>query len=383
MIPRRAHIRRLDELIGGFPIVGLIGPRQVGKTTLARQWAEKSGSGYTWFDLENPRDAARLTDPLLALEGLRGLVIIDEVQREPSLFPVLRHLVDRPESTARFILLGSASPALIRQSSESLAGRIAYHRLDGLSLDEVAPGEAESLWLRGGFPRSFLAPSEPASSEWRRQFLTTFVERDLPQLGYAYPAPTIRRFLSMLAHVHGQTLNYSELGRALGASDAVARRYLDALADALVVKLLPPWHANLAKRQVRSPKVYLADEGILHTLLGIEDTDSLLGHPKVGASWEGFALKEIVRVVGARDEEVFFWATHAGAELDLLIRRGSRSLGFELKRSSAPRTTRSMHSARESLELEELIVVFPGEEAFPLADGIRAVGLRALESELS
>jgi hypothetical protein len=350
----------------------------VGKTTLARELAGEAGVPSTRFDLEDPDDLARLSDPKLALSDLDGLVIVDEVQRRPELFPVLRVLVDRPGSQTRFLVLGSAGLDLLRQTSETLAGRIAYHTLDGFDLREVGMEEANRLWDRGGFPRSFLAADEADSFEWRRGFVRTFLERDLPALGIQTPGPTLYRFWQMLAHYHAQTWHGAELGRAFGVSATTVRRYLDLLDAALVLRVLPPWFENIGKRQVRSPKVYIRDPGILHALLGIETREDLLSHPKVGASWEGFVLTQIVSRLGARPEEVFFWATHAGAELDLLVVRGTRRLGFEIKRTSAPASTRAMHAARESLGLDRIDVIHAGEHTFPLGPGLRAVAFGRL-----
>ena len=319
---------------------------------------------------------------MLALGELRGIVVLDEIQRRPELFPVLRVLADRSGPPARFLVLGSASPDLLRQSSESLAGRILYHHLGGFGLDEVGVGKRDELWLRGGFPRSFLAESPAASAEWRREFVRTFLERDLPALGVTIPATTLGRFWTMLAHYHGQTWNGSELARAFAVSHSTVRRYLDVFTSALVLRQLQPWFENLKKRQVKSPKVYLADSGLLHTLLNLETRDDLMRHPKVGASWEGFALSEILSRLGARAGERFFWATHAGAELDLLVVRGHRRLGFELKLTSAPSTTRSMHSALNDLQLERLDVVHAGEHTYPLAERVRALALARFEEDL-
>lgn len=354
----------------------------MGKTTLARQIMARGEEPATRFDLEDPDDLARLDEPKLALAHLEGLVVVDEVQRRPELFPILRVLVDRPSSKARFLILGSASPHLLRQSSETLAGRIIYHELDGLALDEVGLDRADDLWLRGGFPRSFLAPSIEVSAEWRRAFIRTFLERDIQELGIQIPGTTLDRFWSMLAHYHGQLWNGAELARAFGVAATTVRRYLDLLTGALVVRQLAPWHENLSKRQVRSPKVYVADTGLLHTLLGIETRESLERHPKVGASWESFVLREVVLRLGARPEECFFWATHAGAELDLLVVRGQRRLGFEIKRTTAPSVTRSMHSARESLRLDRLDLIHAGEHTFPLAPNIRAVAAARLLEDI-
>ena len=382
MIERHRHLHALEGYLDRHPVVAILGARQVGKTTLAQQLVARRSRTSTVFDLENPDDLARLAEPMLALEDLGGLVVLDEIQRRPDLFPVLRVLADRPGTPARFLVLGSASPDLLKQSSESLAGRILYHRLGGLALDEVGLEQRDRLWLRGGFPRSFLAESDQASAEWRREFVSTFLERDLPELGVTIPSATLRRFWTMLAHYHGQIWNGSELARAFGVAQTTVRRYLDIFTAALVLRQLPPWFENLKKRQVKSPKVYLADSGILHSLLNLETRDDLLRHPKVGASWEGFALDEIVVRLGARREESFFWATHAGAELDLLVVRGNRRLGLEIKRTSAPSMSRSMRSALSDLGLERLDVVHAGEHTYPLAERVRAVALARLDQDL-
>ncbi|HEX7182041.1 MAG TPA: ATP-binding protein [Thermoanaerobaculia bacterium] len=382
MIDRLRHLERLAWLFRTFPVVAILGARQVGKTTLARAFGEGWRGPVTHLDLESAADLALLADPELALGPLQGLVILDEIQRRPELFPVLRVLVDRPGSDTKFLVLGSASPDLLRQSSESLAGRIGYHRLHGLALDEIGPDALDRLWVRGGFPRSFLAAGEAESVEWRRSFLQTFLERDLPQLGIRTPAETLRRFWSMVAHYHAQTWNGAEIARAFGVGESSVRRYLDLLTDALVLRQLPPWHANLGKRQVRSPKVFVEDSGLLHTLLGIENGEDLAGHPKVGASWEGFLIKEIIERLNARPEECFFWATHTGAELDLLIVSGRRRHGFEVKRTTAPRLTRSMATVLEDLDLERLDVVHAGDATFPLARNVRAVAAHALLDQL-
>jgi uncharacterized protein len=383
VIARTRHLVRLAWLFRTFPVVAILGARQVGKTTLARAFGERWDGPVTHLDLESAADVALLDDPALALGRLQGLVILDEIQRRPELFPVLRVLVDRPGSDTKFLVLGSASPDLLRQSSESLAGRIGYHRLYGFALDEVGPAALDRLWLRGGFPRSFLAPGDAESFEWRRSFLQTFLERDLPQLGVRTPAETLRRFWSMVAHYHAQTWNGAEIARAFGVGESSVRRYLDLLTDALVLRQLPPWHANLSKRQVRSPKVYVEDSGLLHALLGIETGDDLAGHPKVGASWEGFLVKEVIERLNARTEECFFWATHAGAELDLLIVSGQRRLGFEFKRTTAPRLTRSMAAVLEDLDLDRLDVIHAGERTFSLTQKVRAVAARELLDQIA
>lgn len=382
MLSRERHSEIVKGLLARHPVTAIVGARQVGKTTLARQIGQAMGLPVTHFDLEDPRDQARLADPILALEAIHGLVILDEVQRLPEIFPILRVLADRPGRPATFLVLGSAAPELLRQSSESLAGRIVYHELTPLRMDEVGSDRLEALWLRGGFPRAFLAESEQASAEWRGAFIRTFLERDMPQLGFRMSAMTLRRFWTMLAHYHGQVWNHAEFARSFGVSEMTVRRYLEALASAMVVRLLPPWHENISKRQVRAPRVYVADTGLLHTLLGIETFEDLLGHPKVGASWEGLAIEEIVRKVGAAPEQRWFWATHGGAELDLLIVQGARRRGFEVKRTSMPRLTPSMRVAQRDLKLDELFVIHAGRDAFPLAPGIRAIPLHKLDDEL-
>ena len=383
MIERDRELETLRGLIRRHRVVGIVGARQVGKTTLARALVAGIKRPTSYFDLENPEDLARLADPMLALKELKGTVVIDEVQRLPNLFPVLRVLVDRPASTTRFLVLGSASPALLRQSSETLAGRIVYHELGGFSLEEVGIENHNRLWLRGGFPRSYLARSSKESDEWRRGFIRTFMERDLPQLGTTIRSATLYRFWAMLAHYHGQTWNASEFARSFGVADTTVRGYLDLLTSALVIRQLPPWHENISKRQVRAPKAYIVDSGLLHTLLNLRTLEALERHPKVGASWEGFILEQIIRVLAAKPEECFFWATYAGAELDLLIVRGQQRLGFEIKRTSSPRATSSMRSALSDLKLQRLDVLHAGEKTFLLGENIRAVAVTRLLDDLT
>ena len=382
ILQRCRHLQTLTNCLRRYPVVAIIGARQVGKTTLARQLVDGLSGPATVFDLENPRDLARLDDPLLALESLRGLVVLDEIQRRPDLFPVLRVLADRQPLAARFLVLGSAAPDLLRQSSESLAGRIHYHHLGGLTLDEVGAEALERLWVRGGFPASFLARTAAESQTWRQDFIRTFLERDLPQLGVRVPSVTLQRFWTMLAHYHGQVWNGSELARAFGVGHPTVRRYLDTLSAALVVRQLQPWFENLGKRQVKSPKVYIADSGLLHSLLDLGTHDELVGHPKVGASWEGFAMGEVLDRLGAHAGQCFFWATHGGAELDLLVVRGVRRFGFEFKHTAAPRLTASMRVALQDLKLEHLDVVYVGNETFPLSHNVRALGLSRVLSDL-
>jgi hypothetical protein len=381
-LPRDRHIGRVEDLLESNPVVAILGARQVGKTTIAREISRRASGPSTHLDLEDPDDLARLDEPKLALQDLEGLVVIDEVQRRPDLFPLLRVLVDRPDSPSRFLVLGSASPGLLKQSSETLAGRIAFHELDGFAGDEVGQDGLGCLWLRGGFPRSYLAPSDKVSSEWRRSFVKTFIERDIPQLGIQIPARTLDRFWRMLSHYHAQLWKGAELGRAFGVSATTVCRYLDILTDALVLRQLQPWLANISKRQIRSPKVYVTDSGLLHTLLGIETREDLETHPKVGASWEGFVIKEIVTRLGARPDECYFWGTHSGAELDLLLVRGRRKIGFEIKRTTAPRMSRSISSAAETLGTDRIFLIHAGEHSFPLSDGIDAVAHSRLPDDI-
>jgi len=382
MIKRHRFLGEIEGLLSRFPVVGIVGARQVGKTTLAKQLSVRDWKTVTWFDLEDPRHLARLADSMLAMQDLEGLVIIDEIQRQPELFPVLRVLSDRPQTPARFLILGSASPHMLRQSSESLAGRIAYLELDGFAPDEVGVDQLTRLWIRGGFPRSFLAGSDRESFEWRLEFIRTFLERDLPQLGISIPATTVRRLWTMLAHSHGQIWNASAFARNFGMADTTIRRYLDVLTSTFVVRQLQPWHENLKKRQVKSPKIFLADTGLLHALLNLAGLEDVEGHPQVGASWEGFAA-EIVRTrLGARRDECFFWATHAGAEIDLIVVRGKLRLGFEFKRTVAPSVTRSICTAQNDLNLDRIDVVYAGDTNYPLAERIRALPLARVFKDL-
>jgi predicted AAA+ superfamily ATPase len=382
MIDRKQEVEAIQGLLRRHPVVGMIGARQVGKTTLARLLIEKTKGPSSNFDLENPEDLARIADPMLALKDLEGLVVIDEIQRQPNLFPVLRVLVDRPKSATHFLVLGSASPDLLRQSAETLAGRIFYHKLGGFSLEEVGVENHLQLWLRGGFPRSYLARTHAGSDEWRRGFIRTFLERDLPQLGIIIRSTTLRRFWTMIAHYHGQIWNGSEFARSFGVADTTVRNYLDLMTSALVIRQLSPWHENISKRQVKAPKIYIADSGVLHTLLGLRTLKDLEGHPKVGASWEGFVLEQVIHRLAARVDECFFWATHGGAELDLLVVRGQQRLGFEIKRTTSPQITPSMRYALLDLHLRSLDVIYAGETTFPMDKKIRAVAFRHLLQDI-
>jgi hypothetical protein len=364
------------------PVVALLGPRQAGKTTLARMVA-RSGpvpfdESLNYFDLEDPAHLQRLTAPRLALEPLRGLVVIDEVQHRPDLFPLLRVLADRDGQPARFLILGSASRDLIRQGSESLAGRIAFVEVTPFGLDEAGTDATDTLWMRGGFPPSFLATTEEDSWRWREDYVRTFLERDIPALGIRIPPVALRRFWTMLAHYHGQLFNASEIGKSLGVADTTASRYLDILAGTFMIRRLQPWFENVRKRQIKTPKLYFRDAGILHRLLGIDGMAAAVVHPKLGASWEGFALEQVVRMSRAAEEEVFFWGVHNQAVLDLLVVRRGRREGYEVKFTDAPAVTASQRMAREVLRLDSLTIVVPGTAAYPLADGVEVRGLSRL-----
>lgn len=378
MVPRPRPLQRIDEAFQVHPVAAVLGPRQSGKTTLARLLVERDGG--TIFDLESPVDRQRLAAPLAVLERLRGLVVLDEIQQRPELFELLRVLVDRPENAARFLVLGSASPRLVRGAAETLAGRIGFVDLGGLDLTEVGIGHQDTLWSRGGFPRSYLAVDDDASFAWREAFVRTFLERDLPQLGISIPAESLRRFWTMIAHAHGRVWNASSIGRSLGVSDHTTRTYLDILAGAYVVRVLPPWFENVKKRQVRAPKVFLRDSGLLHSLLQIRDGHALSGHPTVGTSWEGFVVEQILGLLASRD--AYFWATHSGAELDLLVMHRGRRLGFEVKLADAPTVTRSMRTAYTELHLDHLYVVLPGGPTYALDENITATSLGALTTSL-
>ncbi len=369
MINRSKDVLALAKLMETFPVTAILGPRQAGKTTLAREFK----ADHT-FDLENPRDASLFAEPQLALEPLSGLIVIDEIQRSPDLFPLIRYLVDNRKDQ-QYLILGSASRDLIRQSSESLAGRIGYHELAGFRLEDVGENAWRKLWLRGGFPRSFTAPSDERSRLWLEQYIATFLERDIPQLGISIPAPTLRRFWTMLCHYHGQLINYSEFSRSFGVSDMTIRKYLDILEGVFMVRLLQPWHANLGKRLVKSPKLYIRDSGLLHHLLSIGSERDLATHNKLGASWEGFALETAIRILDKRNEELSFWRTHAGAEADLFWKSHGKNRAIEVKYSAAPKMTKSMASAVNDLELEHLWVLYPGDKAYPLAPHISALPL--------
>jgi uncharacterized protein len=375
MIARPEALARLTSALQRSRIVALVGPRQCGKTTLAQVLARRSARATT-FDLEDPAVAGALEQPMATLQPLTGLVVIDEVQRRPDLFPVLRVLADRQPLPSRFLVLGSASPELLRQASESLAGRLEVVELSGFSLAEAGASEHERLWLRGGLPLAFTAEDEEASFIWRRQFIQTFLERDVPQFGVRVPSSTLLRFWTMLAHYHAQVWNGAELARSLGAGEGAVRRYLDLLESLFLVRTLQPWHANTAKRQVKAPKVLLRDCGLLHALLGPRTGLELLSHPKCGASWEGFVIEQVLAAV--RPDEAYFWATHGGAEMDLVLRHRGRLWGVECKRTDTPRMTPSIRHALADLNLEKVAVVYPGSHRLALADRVEAVPLAHL-----
>ena len=371
MIDRTVDLNRVRTALRLSRIVALLGPRQCGKTTLARQFVPVDSANY--FDLEDPQSLARLSEPALALRPLRGLVVIDEVQRQPELFPLLRVLADRKPLPARFLILGSASPSLLSQSSETLAGRLETVLLEGLRLSDVGAKSQGKLWLRGGYPLSYTARRELDSVAWRRQFLQTFLERDIPLLGIQIPSPALTRFWTMLAHYHAQVWNGSELARALSISEATVRRYLDVLTGVFMVRQLAPWFENLGKRQVKAPKVFIRDSGLLHSLLGVVDQRGLESHPKIGASWEGFAIEEVLRA--AEPDEAYYWATYQGAELDLLLFKRGRRIGVECKRSDGPVLTPSMRIAFQDLKLDRLWIVYPGNRRYDLARNITTLPL--------
>ncbi len=373
---RPLFLEQIKKAYRTHPIVAILGPRQCGKTTLSRLFIdEHQGPSHT-FDLEDPADVEILKNPKTVLDPLDGLIILDEVQRVPDLFTTLRVLADQPDANRKFLILGSASKDLLRQSSESLAGRIAYIELPPFSLFEAS--DAQKLWIRGGFPKSYLAEKLDDSIYWRKQYVATFLERDIPNLGIQIPPSSLRRFWMMLAHYHGQVFNASEIGQSLGISDTTVRQYLDILSGTFMVRQLTPWLVNTKKRQVKTPKIYFRDSGIFHTLSGITDYKALLHHPKLGASWEGFALEEIIRYNRADPEDCFFWGVHNQGELDLLIAKDGKKLGFEFKYSDAPKLTQSMKTALQELELDSLEIIYPGKKDYELAPNIKVKSLDSI-----
>jgi uncharacterized protein len=376
MIQRFTIRNSLQEALARSRIVVLTGPRQCGKTTLARELVPDDSVNY--FDLEDPASLVRLEEPMTALDSLRGLVVIDEVQRRADLFPVLRVLADRRDNPARFLILGSASGELLRQTSESLAGRMERITISGFSLPELGEEAEQVLWLRGGFPLSYLAATEEDSLFWRKHFMQTLLERDFPQWGVRVPAIALQRFWTMLAHYHGQTWNAAEPARALGVGESTTRRHLDLMSDAFMIRQLQPFYANLRKRQVKAPKIYVRDSGLLHRLLGINTLKDLLTHPKQGASWEGFVIEQILMT--QTHDEAFFWASHQGAEIDLILRQSDRLVGIECKRTDTPCMTPSIRIALEDLGLDRVVVIYPGTKRFPITPQVEAVPLRLIAS---
>jgi predicted AAA+ superfamily ATPase len=379
MIQRPQALKAVETALEESPVCALLGPRQCGKTTLARQIAAKRKAHF--FDLETAISRTLLEDsPELALSELQGLVVVDEIQHLPGLFTTLRPLADRPGLPARFLILGSASPELVKGASESLAGRVSFVDLGGFDLEEVGAESLPVLWQRGGFPRSFLAASDSASERWRQNFIRTFLERDIPRLGIRIPAEMLRRFWMMVAHYHGQIWNGAELARSFGVSETTVRHYLDLLTGTFLLRQLPPWFENLGKRQYKAPKIYVRDSGLLHSLLGARRRDELLGHPKLGASWEGFALEQVLHAAGTA--EAFYWGTHAGAELDLVLFRGGRRYGVEFKHADAPTMTKSMHIALSDLKLERAWIVYPGKESYRVHEKVRVCPLPEMLEEM-
>jgi len=369
LINRSIDHAKIIKLIDAFPVTAILGPRQCGKTTLARNIHHDH-----YFDLENPIDLARLDHPQLALEDLTGLIVIDEIQRLPDLFPLLRYLVDHHPGQ-KYLILGSASRDLIRQSSETLAGRIAYFYLGGFRLQDVGAEQFKDLWVKGGFPDAFTPVDEEQSRVWRQHFITNFLERDIPQLGIHISARTLRRFWTMLSHYHSQVINYSEFGRSFGISDVTVRKYMDILEGTFMLRILQPWHVNLGKRLVKRPKIYIKDSGIFHTLTNIDNYKQLVSHPKLGASFEGFALECLCRQIDKNDNDLYFYSVHSGSELDLFWQAKGKNWGAEFKYTDAPRLTQSMKTVQEDLELSHLWVVYPGKMTYRITETITALSL--------
>lgn len=369
IIDRKIDLAEIKRRIRGFPVTAILGPRQSGKTTIAKRL-----SFDHYFDLENPRDITRLDNPQLALENLTGLIVIDEIQRLPELFPLIRYLVDS-NPKQKYLILGSASRDLIRQSSETLAGRIAYFHLAGFRLHDTGADKFADLWLKGGFPDAYLPEDLDQSLLWRENYITTFLERDIPQLGIRIPARTLRRFWTMTAHYHAQIINFAELGRSFGISDMTVRKYIDILEGTFMLRILQPWYANIGKRLVKRPKIYVRDSGIFHSLMNLETFEQLTSHPKLGASWEGFAMECLVRSIGKSEQELFFWHVHAGSELDLLWHHAGKSWGAEFKYADAPGLSKSMKIIVEDLNLEHLWVIYPGKSGYMLSDKVSVMSI--------
>lgn len=371
-VPRSGLEKQIKKSLAHNPGIIILGPRQCGKTTIARKICSET-EHHEFFDLENPLDATRLENPMLALENSKGLIVIDEIQRMPELFEILRVLMDKPEVEASFMVLGSASPTLVKKASETLAGRVAFVDMSGFNIEEVSNEDYLKLWNRGGFPRSYLASDDEASYSWRINFIRTFLERDIPQLGIGIPSQALRRFWVMLAHYSGRIWNATEFANSLGTTQKTARRYLDILTDAFVVRQLQPWYEKIKKRQVKSPKIYIRDSGILHTLLNITSINALYYHPKLGASWEGFVIEQIASMY--QNQQLYFWKTHGGAELDLLIIKDGKKVGIEIKYTDVPRKTKAMHIAIQDLKLDRLFIIYPGKQSFQLDSRIEALSI--------
>ena len=368
--------QQLSEIIHNFnvaPVCALIGPRQCGKTTIAQKFSEQYQGAVHHFDLEDDRDLAKLQDPMLTLGALEGLIIIDEVHHIPDLFRSLRVLVDE-KKPRQFLILGSASQKLLQQTSETLAGRISYIEMTPFSLSEVA--DQQKLWIRGGFPLAYLAKTDAISEGWRRSYIKTFLEKDIPSFGFSMSPQKIRRFWTMIAHYHGQIFNASEIGLSLGINYKTAQHYLDILESTFMIRRLNPWFSNIKKRQIKSPKIYFRDSGIFHTLMGIHDNQALQDHPKIGASWEGFAMEQIIRHHQAESEDCYFWAVQSGAELDLLIEKNGEKIGFEFKYTSRPALTKSTQTALEDLSLDKITIITPESDFFPLSPKVNACNLQ-------
>jgi predicted AAA+ superfamily ATPase len=372
IIEREKDFRNIKNLIKDFPVTAILGPRQCGKTFLAQQM-----DADHYFDLENLSDHAAFQHPQTLLDPLKGLIVIDEVQRQPELFSVLRYLVDH-NPQQKYLLLGSASGALLRQSSESLAGRIGYYYLSGFQIADVGGGNIRRLWLRGGFPRAYLARNNESCRQWQDNYLTTFFEKDLPQLGITIPSQTLRRFWTMLSNYHGQIINFSEIGRSFGVSDMTVRKYIDILQSAFMIRVLQPWFSNIGKRLVKNPKIYFRDSGLFHRLLSLSQERDLLGHAKLGSSWEGFALECLIENLVLHPQEIYFWSTHAGAEIDLIWQASGKWWGAEFKYSDAPTLTKSMSIASSDLNLKHLWVIYPGKKEYPLARQISALPISSM-----
>lgn len=379
MIPRKRYSEQILNALGRSPIVALLGPRQCGKTTLARSIAGETPS--TYFDLESQTDRRKLENPELIFSSLSGLVVMDEIQLLPDLFPALRVTVDKPDNQCRFLILGSASPHVLRNVSESLAGRVEFVDLAGFDISEIGSANWQTLWIRGGFPRSYLAQNEQDSFAWREGFIRTFLQRDIPQLGITISASDMRKFWTMLSHFHGQVWNASRIAASMGVSDKTVRSYLDILTETYMVRQLPPWYENVSKRQVKSPKMYFRDTGLLHTLLGLDNYLSLTGHPQVGASWEGFALEQTLQIL--RPAQAYFWATYSHAELDLFLIHQGRRYGIEFKFNEAPATSKSMKIALDSLNLDKLFIIYPGKDLYPADKNIIVCPIEKIQEGLS